>query len=108
MLWSDLPNGGGGSTSSNRQGISCTGKMVGSDGAVLKFAVKSGDGKTGTATIAGQSYDLGKGGLFLATADGNSWRIKQLNRNLEQLEIDKESLRELAERDDEIKSFFTK
>lgn len=107
VLWSDLPDGGGGSTSSNRHGIFCTGEMVSLEGDVLEFACESSDGKTGTATIAGRSYDLKNGGLFLVTAEGDSWQIKQLNRNLQELEMDKESLCDLAERDDEIKDFFT-
>lgn len=106
VLWSDLPNGGGGSTSSNMHGVSCTGKMVGLEGHVLEFACESSDGKTGTAQIGGQSYDLGKGSLFLVTADGDAWRIQQLDRNLQELPIDKENLCDLAQRDDAIKTFF--
>lgn len=108
MLWSDLPNGGGGSTSINMHGVSCTGKMVSLEGEVLEFACESSDGKTGTATIAGQFYDLEKGSLFLVTAEGDAWRIQQLNRNLQELQIDKENLCDLAQRDDAIKTFFAK
>lgn len=107
VLWSDSPNGGGGSTSSNRHGVSCTGEMVSLKGDVLTFACESSDGKTGTAIIAGQSFDLEKGRLFLVKAEGDAWRIRQLNRNFGQFEIDKESLCDLAERDDEINDFFT-
>ncbi|MCO6043206.1 hypothetical protein NG895_04750 [Aeoliella sp. ICT_H6.2] len=106
VIWTDAPTGGGGSTSSNMQGGSCTGQLIGANGEVLKFTCKTSDGKSGTATIAGQSYDLQKGSLFLAVADDDGWQVKQLNRDLQEVPLNKQGLRKLAESDEEIQEFF--
>jgi len=108
LVWSSSPHGGGGSTSSNIHGASCSGEITGLEGEVLKFSCATGDGKTGTATIAAQSFDLKKGGLFLVAKDTGAWRVRQLVRDLRELPINRKSLTDLAERDDEIREFFGK
>jgi hypothetical protein len=105
-VWSDLPNGGGGDTSTNMHGVSCRGRLLGANGEVLTYQCESKDGKTGTATIEGQRYDLARGSLFLVATDGKTFRIKQLSRDLKNVQFNQDSLSQLAQRDAEIKQFF--
>jgi hypothetical protein len=106
VLWSDLPDGGGGDVSTNMHGVSCRGRLLGPDGNVLQYQCESKDGKTGTATINGQQYDLARGSLFLVATGGTTFRIKQLSRDWKNVQFNQESLSQLALRDEEIKLFF--
>ena len=108
FIWSNSPNGGGGSTSSNMYGVSCSGEILGMEGDALKFACKTSDGKTGTATIDAQTFDLKFGGLFLVGNDKGVWRVQQLQHDFRELQIDKKSLTDFAGRDDQIAKFFGK
>jgi hypothetical protein len=108
VIWSDLPNGGGGSTSSNHQGITCQGRLHGANGELIEFYCESKDGKSGRATIDGQPFDLQHGSLFLVSSDGATCRVRQLDADIAGLKFDRESLQDYAAQHMEFEEFFGK
>jgi hypothetical protein len=73
-----------------------------SDGRKVEWQWQTADDKTGTMTINGSSYDLAAGVLFLVSTRGGRVRVRQLQRDLGNVEADspKQSLERLL-RDDE-------
>lgn len=106
VLWSDLPNGGGGDVSTNMHGITCSGRLRGHEGMAIDYKYVSEDGAQGTANVDGRTYDLTKGNLFLVATEGKMFRIKQLVRDLTGIPFTPPGLQDWAMRDDEIKQFF--
>ena len=106
VIWSSLPNGGGGDISSNMHGVACNGRFIGINGDVLKYACESEDGRTGSATIDGHTYDLSSGNLFLVANQGRLFRIQQLKRDLTRVPFRSENLRQWAAQDEQMRQFF--
>lgn len=73
-------------TSDNRSSIT-TGEVQTADGAHYTFRVHSGPGGTTEVRIATQVYDPTQGSLFLVARDGNGVRVRQLQHDLSQLEV---------------------
>lgn len=107
VVWTDLDRGGGGSSSANARGVRCEGFLSGSEGRRIEFRCESPDGRTGSATIEGRTYDLSEGGVFLVAARGDAVRVRQLDRELETVGLGGPRLREIAEQTPEIRAFFS-
>jgi hypothetical protein len=76
-------------------------------GRKLAWNCSSRDGKTGKVEIAGATYDLGKGGLFLVSTREGGTRVEQLPIETVGGEIQgaKEKLESLAKTDPTITAF---
>lgn len=106
VIWSDLSRGGGGASSGNMHGLSCQGQLRGENGKIVKYRCETEDGRTGTVIIDGQTFDLEDGNLLLVTMDGGTCRVKQLRRDMTNLEFNRHSLQRFAEEDAEVRQFF--
>lgn len=72
----------------------------------VNFSGESADGRSGTAVIDGNSFNLNNGNLFLVAPGDHGYRVKQLRRDLANLKADGEALRDFAQADIEIQEFF--
>lgn len=106
VIWTDSPNGGGGSESASMHSVTFQGRLITSDRGQVNFSGESADGRSGTAVIDGRSFDLSKGNLFLVATAADGYRVKQLKRELANLKADSEALRDFAKADIEIQEFF--
>jgi len=64
-------------------------------------------GEGGTLRVAGLSFDLAAGRFFLVAHRTGRPRVQQLDRSLASIEYSTEHLRQLAQSDPELRSFFT-
>jgi Flp pilus assembly protein TadD len=64
------------------------------------------DGKSGIMRLAGQSYSLADGAFFLISNRDEKLRVLQLRRDLAPIRYEERHFRELAESDEEIRTFF--
>jgi hypothetical protein len=83
------------------------GKFRLKDGSKLAWNCSSSDGKTGRVEIAGRTYDLEKGGLFLVSTKEGSTTVEQLPIETVGGEIRtaKERLESLAKTDPKVTAF---
>jgi hypothetical protein len=104
VIWSDGGGSFGTSWDKSRNAVKYEGGFTARDG--RKYAVEclTADGRTGSVTIDGQAFQLEDGSFFLVAGRSPRATVKQLRREMPQAE--KDSLRDLAENDPEIKSFF--
>jgi hypothetical protein len=58
------------------------------DGRSLEWSCTTADGTGGTVAIAGQQFDLAKGGIFLVTAKANQTKVEQLALDMSKLRGD--------------------
>ena len=80
----------------------------------IKFHGKTKTSDDGTVTIAGSDYDIASGSLFLISTQEEKPVVKQLNRNMAELDIlkadgtgiDNTKLKALARADADISAFF--
>ena len=75
------------------------------DGRKVEWQCETPDGKTGTITISGQSYDLAQGSLFLVATKGGGSRVLQLKRDTLKL-TGQERLEHLLKDDTDVGQFF--
>lgn len=69
---------------------------------------ESEEGGMGQCTIAGKTYDLAKGALFLVSGIDDGLRVKQLSREMNRLSFDPSELATFGKNDAEITAFFSK
>jgi hypothetical protein len=103
-LWSDGGGNFGASWDRSRKLIKYEGKLRARDGREYPVQCLTADGKTGSVTIDGQTFQLDNGALFLIATAGAKTTVKQLQRG--PLKPEKDALRDMALTDPEIKSFF--
>jgi hypothetical protein len=106
VVWSDAPGGGGGSASSNDQGVKCVGSLLARAGQRVEFRCDTKDGKTGPVAINGITYELADGNLFLVCTEGEQSRVKQLKHDVSQWKFESESLKAVGPNEPEIAEFF--
>jgi hypothetical protein len=104
VIWSDGGGSFGAGWDKSRNAVKYEGVFTARDGRKYRVECFTADGKTGPVTIDGQAFELRDGSFFLVAGRGPRAVVKQLRRELPAAETD--SLRELAENDPEIKSFF--
>jgi hypothetical protein len=84
------------------------------DGRMVPWSCTTADGTTGTVTVAGTDFDLGKGPLFLVTTRGGAPRVQQLPIDVngagplgkgEEFDAARQRLQALAESDETVKAF---
>jgi hypothetical protein len=84
------------------------------DGRMVPWSCTTADGTTGTVTIAGADFDLGRGPLFLVTTRGGAPRVQQLLTDVngagslgkgEEFDAARRRLEELAASDETVKAF---
>jgi hypothetical protein len=105
-IWSDLPNGVGGSSEGTARGASYRGHLSAADGRRVEFHAKTRDGKSGSLTIAGVDYDLAKGRLFLVSTRADPPMVAQLAFDLDRIPKGSEELQDLAKSNPQIRKFF--
>ena len=106
VVWSDLPNGNGGSGGANARGASYDGNHRASDGRRIDFHAASTDGVTGTIVIDETTYDFAQGALFLISTQNGSTSVKQVEFDVTGFPIDREELMTIADANSAIRDFF--
>jgi len=104
LIWADVEKPNGRSVATPDGGF---------DGRLNDIPIKF-HGKTKTVTIDGTDYEIANGSLFLISTQGENPVVKQLNRNVEELDIlkadgtgiDNDKLKVLARTDADIAAFF--
>lgn len=64
-------------------------------------------GEKGQITIKGESYDLAKGCLFLVSSVGDDFHVKQMDKDVSELKLEKPDLVAFGKANPEIKAFFS-
>ena len=82
------------------------GQQKARDGRKVEYQCETADGKTGTMTINGSSYELGKGTMFLVSTRGGKVEVRQVKRDLRKVEPDQESVEKLLKDAADVASFF--
>ena len=107
VVWAaDGRGGGGGSTTSGRDGTAGDGHVLLSGGHRVAFRFSLPAGGSGTATVNGADYDLAKGRLFLVKPAGEKLEVRQLDADLSGIHPGKADLGAVGRANPEIKAFF--
>jgi hypothetical protein len=106
VLWADDNAGGGSSAGPDRYG----GELRTRDGRAIAWEVFLARGGAGSAAIAGKSYGLAAGALFLISTRGGAVRVRQLDLPRPVAEADgfdaaRDKLVELAATDADLAAF---
>ena len=108
VIWVKHPNGasggGGSGTNSSAAKTILTGHYQYGDGPKVDWKCETKDGRGGTVNVAGKSYELSNGGLFLVDLCGQDPVVSQLRRDLSKISNQKE-LEALATTDADVKEF---
>lgn len=75
------------------------------DGRQFEWEVQTRDGVTGAVWIDGHSIDLSQGAMFLLSSQIDGVRVKQLERDLSELEPNNEAIAAFARSDHDVASF---
>src|SRR5262249_46814913 len=82
------------------------GQQKARDGRKVEYQCETADGKTGTMTINGSSYELAKGSMFLVSTRGGKVEVRQVKRDLLKVALDQESVEKLLRGNADVASFF--
>jgi hypothetical protein len=84
VVWSNFKGQGvtGSDSSSESTTVHAGGNCRSAGGAGVVWRWETADGKSGSVTVNGVSYDLANGPLFLVSAKGNDVQVHQLKREL--------------------------
>jgi hypothetical protein len=107
MMWFDMTDevSGEGSGSTRDPVHKVVGHAAASDGRRVDWRLETVDGDTATFSIAGRTYDLSEGALFLIrTLDGGA-QVQQLSRDLSAIQPTNESCAAFAETDTDVNRF---
>jgi hypothetical protein len=101
LVWSDLPasTSGSGATATGYRG------SLTSDGRRVDITCETKDGKAGKVTLAGKTYDLAAGSVFLIATKTGLPEVRQLKRDISQLEPTAKSLEQFAKNDPDLAPF---
>ena len=107
MIWHDIPESyiGGGSGSTRDPVYRYHGYAESSEGRRFEVDVRTLDGKTAQFKIGDTIYDLSNGTLFLVTTIGGKTEVKQLQRDLSDVELNHESIVAFAQSDPDVARF---
>lgn len=107
MIWFDMAAqiSGEGSGSTDDPVHRVMGHAAASDGRRVDWRLETENGTTATFSIAGQTYDLTEGTLFLVRTQGGDVRVQQLSRDLSGLQPTNESCAAFAETDTDVNRF---
>lgn len=105
VVWSDVM-GYSARGSSSRTSASYESVCLSGDGKGMHFRGAVSQGRPVTIQIAGTSYDLKQGTVFLVAARGTSPKVLQLDMDPGLFGSNREQLRELARSTDPIRTFF--
>ena len=75
------------------------------DGCQVTWEWATRDGRTGTVTINGAKYDPAAGRVFLVSTRGGQVQVRQVLRDLSEVQAEQESFLDLADSDPEIAQF---
>ena len=104
MIWHDGINHIGCSSFTNgKYEIECTGESIGKHS--FAWHLETPDEKTAQFTIDDQPFDLGEGRLFIIKSSSGDTEIKQLKRDLTDVQADANSVIEFGLSDPEILAF---
>ncbi|MCS7468730.1 hypothetical protein NZK35_18915 [Stieleria sp. ICT_E10.1] len=108
VFWSDFPTPTATSIAygSERDHLGGGGQFINADFGEIKFHYEMTGRSSGTVVVAGKSYDLAAGGLFLIAARQPTVKVRQLNCDLRNLEMTEKSLRLLMDSERAIAEFF--
>src|SRR5262249_415994 len=71
------------------------GQQKAGDGRKVEWQCETADGKTGTMTINGSSYELANGSMFLVSTRGGKAEFRQVKRDLLKVQPDQDSVEKL-------------
>jgi hypothetical protein len=110
VVWTDDP--GGGASGGTGGDPVFHGEFRLKDARRIPWSCSTRDGKTGRVTIAGDSYDLANGGMFLVRTKGGGMKVEQLplsilgvSESTRAFESARAKLQELASTDPKIAAF---
>jgi hypothetical protein len=104
MIWHDGINHQSCSSSTNGQyEIECHGVSIGNH--TFELRLETNDGKTAQFSINGNQFDLVDGGLFIVTSSGEDTSVRQLVRDLSEVQANAESVTEFGLSDPDIQEF---
>ena len=107
MIWYDaLKSGEGSGSGSTADPIyRYHGYAESPDGRRFDWEVQTADGKTALFTIDNTTYDLADGALFLITTASGKTEVKQLQRNLSDVEPNRDSIVAFSKSDPDVARF---
>ena len=107
MIWDDVDGNHGysGSGSTDDPVYRGAGAVEAVDGSGYTYELETTDGETASFTLAGDSYDLANGALFLVTSKEGAIRVVQLQRDFSALETTNAAVEALAGSDEDIAAF---
>ena len=109
LVWQDFSYGSGetcsgtGSTEDPVYRLECD--VSAEDGREFSWTAHTGDGVTGEMWIDGQPFDLDEGSMFLVRVSDGDLQIKQIQRDLSELERSGEAISALASSDPDVADF---
>jgi hypothetical protein len=104
MIWHDGVNHISCSSSSNGQyEIECTAESINNH--TFTWRLKTNDGETAQFSIDNQPFDLSNGSLLIVQSSGGNTEIKQLARDLTNVQADADSITEFGLSDPDILAF---
>jgi hypothetical protein len=107
MMWHDFLESGRGSGSGSTTDpiYQYQGWAESSDGRRFEWEVQTADGKTALFKIDDTSYDLADGRLFIVTIKDGKTQVRQLDRDLSNVQTDRESIVTFAKNDPDVAEF---
>ncbi len=107
MIWDDVDGNHGysGSGSTDDPVYRGAGAVEAADGSGYTYELETTDGETVSFTLAGDSYDLANGALFLVTGQEGNIRVVQIERDFSALETTNAAVEALAASDEDIAAF---
>ena len=106
VVWSDLDRGVSGRGRTHATGAEYIGVHMASNDRRLEFTVSSSDSRTGTLTLAGKTYPLSKGTLFLVTGREDPIAVQPIELDVANLPRGNQELMKFANEDQRIREFF--
>jgi len=106
MIWHDATDATStGSGSITDPTYRVEGRAVSPGGAPVEWTIETSDGQTAQFTLNGASYDLAEGTTFLVRTSGGSIQVEQLQRDLSDVQLERESILAFAQADPDIARF---
>lgn len=109
IVWSDFPTSNSAASiayASKEDHVGGGGQLINNEYGFVEFRCLFDTETTGTATIADQTYDISKGGLFLVSIRGEQPKVEQVDCDLSGVKMTEQGLKPLIDSEPAIKKFF--
>ncbi|HLU49577.1 MAG TPA: hypothetical protein VK116_15875 [Planctomycetota bacterium] len=106
MIWTDASRGIASRTAQDSSGVRCSGVTYGEGDRNLTFECTIDPDGRGRVVIDDRNFDLAAGRLFLVKTRSDRFESRQIDRDLKSMSFGAVVPKELAEKDEEIRTFF--